>query len=204
MNKKEWSVVIITILIFIGLGYFFQSYEEQLKRFIGDYMYAGMLAYTASAVISVLIAPINTFPLLILAATLWGPLVAALLSILGWTIGSTLAYMLAQKYGRMIVEKFISIKKAERICKAITGENPFWSIVVARMLIPVDALSYALGLFLKMNVWKYTLATFIGVSPFAFIFSYAATMSLPYMIGIGVLALVAIGVVYRRYSRFVK
>jgi uncharacterized membrane protein YdjX (TVP38/TMEM64 family) len=40
------------------------------------------------------------------------------------------------------------------------------------MVIPVDILSYVVGLLTNMSLWKYTLATIIGITPFSFIFSY--------------------------------
>jgi len=49
----------------------------------------------------------------------------------------------------------------------------FWWIVLLRAIIPVDALSYAIGLFSRVSLWKYSLATFIGMVPMAFIISYA-------------------------------
>ena len=56
------------------------------------------------------------------------------------------------------------------------------------MVLPVDILSYALGLFTTIKTWKYILATFIGVIPFAFIFSYAGMVNIYYQIGAFVLA----------------
>ena len=40
------------------------------------------------------------------------------------------------------------------------------------MIIPVDVLSYAVGFVSSISVFKYTLATFIGIMPFSFIFAY--------------------------------
>jgi hypothetical protein len=53
----------------------------------------------------------------------------------------------------------------------------FWNIVLLRMVIPVDVLSYALGLFVPMPLSRYVLATAIGVSPFAIIFAFASSWS---------------------------
>ena len=49
----------------------------------------------------------------------------------------------------------------------------FMSVVLLRMVLPVDVLSYALGFFSDISLWRYTTATIIGIAPFAFIFAYA-------------------------------
>ena len=50
------------------------------------------------------------------------------------------------------------------------------------MVIPVDGLSYILGLFSKMSLKSYTLATIIGLTPFAFIWAYFGGMNFYYQI----------------------
>jgi uncharacterized membrane protein YdjX (TVP38/TMEM64 family) len=45
-----------------------------------------------------------------------------------------------------------------------------------RIAIPVDLLSYALGLFSKVRYRDYALATIIGISPLAFILAYLGTL----------------------------
>jgi len=50
------------------------------------------------------------------------------------------------------------------------------------MSIPVDILSYALGLFSKITLKRYFLATLIGVTPFAFVLAYVGTISFYYQV----------------------
>jgi uncharacterized membrane protein YdjX (TVP38/TMEM64 family) len=66
--------------------------------------------------------------------------------------------------------------------KKIPSENIFWAIVVLRMSVPVDILSYGLGLFSKINRKKYILATIIGVIPFAFLISYLGSLPVVYQL----------------------
>lgn len=56
--------------------------------------------------------------------------------------------------------------------KKLSGNQDFWLLVFLRMILPVDFLSYAIGLLSQINFWKFSLATFIGVIPFSFLFSY--------------------------------
>lgn len=59
----------------------------------------------------------------------------------------------------------------------------FIAVVFLRIALPVDLLSYALGLFGVMRFWPYIIATIIGVTPFAFIFSYIADFDVLFQLG---------------------
>lgn len=141
-----------------------------------------MLIYVFIVIVAIVIAPISAMPLLSIASNLWGWILAAILSIVGWTIGALIAFEIARKYGVPLVNKFVSLKKIEQVERRIPKQNIFWSIVFLRMVIPVDILSYALGLFSEISRNKYFLATLIGVSPFAFVFAYAGEMPFYYQI----------------------
>lgn len=69
---------------------------------------------------------------------------------------------------------------------------------------PVDVLSYALGLFSNMSHSAFLLATLLGVTPFAFVFSYLGSLppgfQLILLIEI-ILLLIIIRVVYKRISK---
>ena len=142
----------------------------------------GALIYIFITIIAIVIAPISMIPLIPIAANLFGWFLTAIYSIIGWTIGSFIAFFLAQNYGKPLIKKFISLKKIEKLEKYIPQENIFWSVVFLRIVIPVDILSYALGLFSNMKKRSFVLATIIGILPFAFIFSYLGGLPVIYQI----------------------
>jgi len=55
-------------------------------------------------------------------------------------------------------------------------------VVFLRVGVPVDVLSYGLGLFSKMPLKDYFFATLLGVSPFAFVFSFLGIFPIYYQI----------------------
>ena len=142
----------------------------------------GMIAYVVIAIIATVAAPISAGPLIPIAANAWGVAFTAILSILGWTIGSLIAFAIGRKYGLPLAQKFLSVRKLEKIHKHIPQERIFWSVVLLRVMIPVDLLSYALGIFGVLDWRRYTLATIIGISPFAFIFAYLGTLPFSYQL----------------------
>ena len=191
-KPKEILGVLAVVVLFVVVSYYAQIYQADLSLIIGAGGLLGVLAYLAITVMAVVVAPISTFPLLPVAVALWGSFWAAVYSILGWTIGSMIAFYLARRFGRPLIVRFSSIQKIERFSHRLPEKNLFFSVIILRILIPVDILSYALGLLTTMPFWLYSIATLIGVSPFAFIFSYAAGLPLGFQIGAGVLAALAL------------
>lgn len=178
MNKKLSAVleIFLILLFFIASTYLIQNFNLEMYLDIG---FLGMLIYVLLAFVAVVIAPISTIPLIPLASNMWGWKIAGGLSIIGWTLGSLVAFILARRYGEPIIRKIISLDRLHSIESKLPRENLFLGVLFLRMAVPVDVLSYAIGLFSKMELKSYFWATLIGVSPFAFILAYAGMVS-PY------------------------
>lgn len=201
LNKKELWGFIGLVIIFILSSYFSLKYSAGLKEIVSLQGFWGMAAYVALEISSIVVLPLTTLPLLPVAVVLWGSLVAGALSVFGWMIGGFLAFKIARKYGKPFVAKIMDIKQIERLEKVIPQEHVFWVIVVLRMSLPVDVLSYALGLFSSVSLRAYMLATFIGITPFAFIFSYSVSLPVWYqLITIGF----SLGLVFWGYNKIKK
>jgi len=187
---KNIVAIIIIIALFIVVSYFTKSYSSVIKEIVILDGILGMLLYVFITVIAVVFAPVSTLPFLALASTLWGGFVSAVLSIIGWSIGSAIAFKLARRYGRPLISKLINIKKIEHFENIAPPKNMFWSIVFLRLAFPVDILSYALGLFTKIPFGVFMYATVLGLAPFAFIFAYAVNFPISYQAIAGILALI--------------
>ena len=150
----------------------------------------GYAAYVAILAASVVVAPITVLPIIPFAAVVFGPLTTALLSIVAWSIGAVIAFLIARYVGKPIVSFFIPIERLEALEGKLSGTDEFVGLLLLRMIVPVELLSYAVGLFTKVPLPLYTLVTILGVAPFSFIFSYggAALASHSY----GVLAITAV------------
>lgn len=181
-NKiKPLIEIAAVIALFIFFSYIIQRNMELFKLLI-DNSLISMFIYIFIVIIAVVIAPVSAMPLLPIASNLWGWFTAAILSIIGWTIGALIAFVIARKYGMPLVKKLIPLEKIEHAEALVPKQNIFWSIVFLRMVIPVDILSYTLGLFSKISGKRYVLATIIGVLPFAFVFSYLGKMPFYYQL----------------------
>ena len=203
-QKKELVNYIVgitaIIALFIVVSGIAALNEKALKAFIYRHETGGALAYIALGIVATVVAPLSSLPFLPLVSLLYGWFLAALFSIISWSIGSYIAFWIARRYGRGIVQRFVSLERVEKIEARIPKERFFWTIVLLRIIIPVDALSYALGLFSTITTREYMLATVVGITPFAFVWAYFGSMS-PKQLAIVVVVMLIVYVVLKERLR---
>jgi uncharacterized membrane protein YdjX (TVP38/TMEM64 family) len=107
-----------------------------------------------------------------------GSFLTSILSIISWTIGSLGAFWIARKFGASVVSRMESVDKIREVVSKVPKEKMFWYLIFLRTTIPVDILSYALGLFTNISWRMFSLTTFIGIIPATFLFSYVGSLSL--------------------------
>jgi len=194
--KQILGVVFIAIL-FILASFLSTKYSNEISLWL-DIGVWGMVVYILLGFIATVVAPISTLPLLPIAASLWGPLITAFLSILSWFAGSLVAFAIARKWGKPIVLRLVDMKKLSLYEKAIGDKHVFWNIVFLRLLIPVDILSYVIGIFSTVGWKTYLVATLIGISPFAFMLSYASKSSIIVQISAFFFVMIMMFIGYRK------
>ena len=158
MNNEKINSIIgifLVVIFFIAASYYVQNNLDYLQSLIGT-SFLGILAYIDILILAAVFAPINDAPFIAIATNLWGWVTVASLSIVGWTLGAILAFALARAYGVLFVKKIISIKKIHEFEKRIPEKHLFWSIVLLRITVPFDALSYVFGLFSRIKLWQYS------------------------------------------------
>jgi uncharacterized membrane protein YdjX (TVP38/TMEM64 family) len=171
-----------------------------LQAWIGRHPVLGASAYVVLVAASVVLLPFSSLPLLPIATRGYGVVVAALLSAAGWWLGALVAFELA-RLGRRWLERLVSMHALDRAEARIPGDIGFGGIVLLRLLLPVDVVSFALGLLKRLTFRTYAVASLVGILPFAFIWSYAggeldAGRYLPFALLVA--ALLAVGLAGRR------
>jgi uncharacterized membrane protein YdjX (TVP38/TMEM64 family) len=187
--------------LFVAVSYSAHVNEPLLTALVrggGGIGEASFIALTALFVIFVI--PLDIVLLIPIGAVVWGPVPTALMSIAGWTIGSAVAFGIARQFGAGPVGTIIGLERVRTVEKRIPKKNLFGGIILLRMLVSVDILSYALGLFSRIPWSQYILATLIGVTPFGFYFAYAGALPLWYQIGAVGFAFALAGFVIARYG----
>jgi len=185
-RTKETLVFLSVVVFFIATTIFSYLYIDELRSLVQAQGIIGLAAYLFLLIIAVVVAPISVFPLLPLAVVLWGIFVTVVLNVVGLTIGAMIAFGLARYFGRPLIEKFKFLKKVEELEGVIPEKYLFLTVVLLRMIFPVDVISYAVGLFTKMHWFSYLIATFLGILPFYLIFAYGLNLPVKYQILIGI------------------
>ncbi len=198
--RAYWRQIVGFVIVgalFLLASYVAMQYADELAQ--SDVLAGawGKTQYVLITIFAVVVAPVSTLPLVPVATTLWGPFASALLSMLGWCLGACIAYELARGVLRPFLSRHINLTRAERMAHVLLGKHglsQFGILLLLRASMPVDALSYAIGLLVPMKRSVYYGATIIGIAPFSFIYAYAAGMPLPYQLLALALAGVMMGV----------
>lgn len=192
MDWKDFLTIVTIVVLFVSLSYFVQ---ENLDFFVMhiEKSFVGMLAFVVIAILEVVFAPITIIPLIAIVSNIWGPVTAALLSALGWVIGSIIAFLIARHLGIVFVKRFLSLKNIRYIEERIPHKHVFFGVIFLRLMFPIDLINYAIGFFTRIPVWSFGLAITIAVTPLAFVFAYLGR--LPFKLQMALLAIGTISLV---------
>ena len=139
--------LLVTFLFYqTGLFHFFMN-KARMRRFLdslGMWEYAGFIFLQ---VVQVVAAPIPGEASGLLGGYLYGPVLGVLLSTIGLTLGSYVAFSLSRYFGRPLTERFVDKKTMERFDYLLHHKGAF--LVFLLFLLPgfpKDYLCYILGL----------------------------------------------------------
>lgn len=176
-RKKQFIVIFVVAVLFILSSYISIRYKDYFEEVVAHKSIEALILYMAITALAIILAPaVSTLPLLPIASGIWGQFLAAIATIFAWFLGAWGAFALSRIFGHGIICHFFKINNEEKWRTRLPRENLFWLVVLARIFLPVDVLSYIIGLFTDMRLSSYLLATLIGITPFAFIFAYGATL----------------------------
>jgi len=207
--KKYLPHILFTLFIILSI---FISFDDNVSTYFERQLQTGGLAavffFIFILIISTVIAPLSSLTLVPLFARLYDPLSAAIASIIGWYIGSIIAFIIARYFSETLLEKVVKKEDMQKYAKFIPEKNQLISITMLRIFIPVDILSYALGFLSRVPIGIYSIATFIGLIPFALIFSYGGDSLLRLepeaILKYGILGAIIVIMAYYLYRIFSK
>jgi uncharacterized membrane protein YdjX (TVP38/TMEM64 family) len=121
--------------------------QERLIAWIHSLGAWGFAGFILLQVVQVVAAPIPGEATGVLGGYLYGPFVGVILSTVGLTVGSFLAFTLARFFGRPLTDRFVDTKTMERFDYLLLHKGLF--LIFLLFLIPgfpKDYLCYILGL----------------------------------------------------------
>lgn len=197
------AAVFVSVRVF-GLGEYLEA--ERLRAWIASFGIWGPAAY----IVIYSIAPslmVPGLPLTVVGGVLFGPVQGSVYTIVGATVGASLAFLIARYLGRDWVISRIEGSRIEELDRKAGEEG--WKIVAFTRLIPLfpyNFLNYAFGL-TRVRFLDYLWATFVFMIPGVVayvVFSSSildllqGVLSRQFVIGLALLIIVSlIPVVYR-------
>jgi len=122
--------------------------------------------------LAVIISPLPSMPLTVASGMIWGPVHGAIYSVLGALLGAIVCFSIARGFGKEIVKKMI---RKEITLYGQVSDNKLGMIIFIARLLPIfqfDIISYGAGI-TNISLWRFTLATTLGMIPMTFLFAYS-------------------------------
>lgn len=206
MKKERIKAAIgftLLVISFLLISYYVEVNKDFLEANL-SFGIGGMIIYFFLICLEVVLAPVSILPLVPVASFLWGSFTAFLLTLGGWILGSVIAFLIARRLGVPLLEKVTSVKEINKFQRFIPKKNQFLGVIVIRLFIPFDIMSYAIGFFSNISLKKYIIASLIGQIPSAFVLTFfgdiPTTIKL-ILFGIGIATLLAIAFYHKQLNR---
>jgi len=200
---RQYISLAAVAAILIAAVFIVRRFAGLIRTFIDGHAVGGLLLYITLNVVDAVLAPGATLPLIPVAVRVWGRIPAALATTAGWTAGSLVAFLIARHWGSPLVRRLTSFERL-RAMRRYIPDDLFWSVVLVRLVLPMDVISYVLGLFTGMSWGHYVAATALGLTPSAFLLAYLGKLPNAYEViafGIGVMAAIAFVLAARRRTQ---
>lgn len=197
-------VIFLGTIAFLSVGIPYDSFSTYAQ----EHRILGAILFGCSMFGATVIAPIAVLPMVPLLAPILGPFLTGLSAYIGWTSGAIVAFWIARRFGQPLVLRFVRKKDLEKMSSYLNDDIGFVTIVMLRLVLPVDVLSYALGLFTFVSYSVYIRATLLGILWFPFAFAYMGTTLLAgdyvLLVSIGVASVVILVLAWHYVSRTSK
>jgi len=207
MKKERIKAIIgivLIVILFVFISYISKQNVDYFKSNLVN-SYWGMLIYFVLVILEIVFAPITFIPFIPLASAIWGSFKTFLLTLGAWTIGSIIAFIIASEIGGLLLEKIVSVKELNKVKRIIPNKRLFLGVIILRIILPIDIMSYAIGLFTDIDLKRYSLATLIGYAPIVFILSYFGEISFKLQIilfSIGLIFFIIFVLSYKKFRSF--
>lgn len=181
MNRSPWpfrlSFLIVVALVMTGiwlvlrqLGMPSSLAPDALASWLSAQGGLGLLLLMLLMVLAVVIGPIPTLPISATAGLVYGTVMGTAVAVTGALAGAIIAFYLARVLGRDLVRS----RFQHNPVFSAQGSQRFLFVAVAlTRLIPLFSfalISYAAGV-TAIALWRYALATTLGMLPMTFVFA---------------------------------
>ncbi len=185
MAEKAKGILKAFGLVALVLGLIWAEYRyrisavvrpDQVEVWLEDTGVAAPIIFALAMAVAVIVSPIPSLPLDVVAGRVFGPLRGALYAVGGATLGACASFLIARFLGREFLARFF--KGHVHFCRQCSDRLLSKVVFVSRLIpfVSFDLVSYGAGL-TSMSLWKFALATFVGSMPLTLVYtSYGAVV----------------------------
>jgi uncharacterized membrane protein YdjX (TVP38/TMEM64 family) len=170
--------VVLLIIAAIVIAYRFLPVSEWLRAFQTYVRGLGVLGYVVYVVVYAIcvVAFVPASILTLGAGAIFGFVGGTIVVVIGATIGATLAFLLARTVMRKRIETMTATNaKFRALDRAIASEGTkIVFLVRLAVVFPFTYINYAFGV-TAIPLWRYVLATFLGIIPATAAFVFASS-----------------------------
>lgn len=148
--------------------------KQALRGWVDQLGPWGPLAIIGLMMAAIVMSPIPSGPIAMVAGAAYGPTWGTVWVVIGSEGGALIAFWLARCLGYETMQRWARVRPLLRRLDRQRSQTWLMAIVFASRLMPFisfDAVSYAAGL-TPLAFWRFAIATFAGVIPIAFLFTY--------------------------------
>lgn len=176
MSKKRIFSILLIVILFT-LFAFSAIFQDMFFRITGrleayEHLHPslGPLVFIGLAMVSALLSPFSSTPLVPSAVVIWGAEKTAILLFIGWILGSIFSYGIGYYLGYPVVKKIASKKSLDKWVEILSNKVDVATALLFRLATPSET-GYVFGT-LKYNFFKYFFITFLAELPFVYIAVY--------------------------------
>jgi uncharacterized membrane protein YdjX (TVP38/TMEM64 family) len=197
-----YLILLVFVALFIVIDYCITPYIQNIRnRLVTNYL-IGIIVYLIGIIVYLILAiidaggiPITIVPLIPIVSGLYGVIISSILTTIGWTVGTIGGFFIARIYGIKIVKKLFSQKRIDEVKILIPRKNLFLVVFLLRLLMPLDLVTYVIGILTEIRFRPFILASIPGIVISAVYLSYLGSLPLIYeVIGflVGIVLLIII------------
>lgn len=145
---------------------------DTIHGFLENYRQYGYLILLGAFLFQMFLFVVPSVMVMTLCVLMYGPIEGGLLCIVGIFIASSFAYFIGKSLSEVTLDKIVGHGSREKMVSYLENYG-FWTIFIFRIspFLSNDAVSFVSGL-VKMNYWRFILATLAGITPLAALIAY--------------------------------
>lgn len=177
-TKSNLWIGIIILVISIFLFFIFRSKlfsmftVEEIQSFVSSFGIFAPLIYILILTIAIIVSQIPNIPLTITSGIIFGPFLGGIYSLIGGMLGSIACFFISKTLGMSVMKKIFG--KTLYFCDRCNDKYIGLVVFITRLFpfFSFDVISYGAGL-TNMRFKTFLIATFFGMIPMTFLFTYA-------------------------------